>query len=616
MLLNNKKFLDLTHIIFTLSLFLVSRNLPDLNIFFWIILYVFALALYVKDFKINFIILFLLLCTSLYIQLYFFEFILAKEFFVKVIGILLIFRFLNIKTKSHLFSFNVICLFISVLNLTESQDLINSLLSTVLLILTISNFYLSNQTTLIEMDLKNMIKYLGFGLGLIPVIAIFYLIIPRTDITLNLFNASKNNLGIPDSINLGSFEQISESDEKLFVLVNNNYKKNELYFRVKVFDQIDDKKSWRPSSGYFLIRKFPNSIQTVNFTPQNKMYDLIIENYKNSWLPVLKNTTIISDTQDYSFSIFNQTYRSKKKIESKKLIQLRKYAINMELNDELRQYYLNLPNSISSELKEWADTNKKGKTDNEYLKYILNTFNKDNFYYSLKPPVSENINDYSDFFFKIKEGYCEHYAGTFVILARLAGIPARIVTGYLGGELNSVGDFYEFKQQDAHAWVEIWDGSEWIEYDPTLAVPPNKVKTTLNQILNENSNDNIKIGTTLFKNFSNYISYLDFVWTKSLISYDKNKQKQFIQDLKSLKISKNIILIFIPISLFLIIFFILKLTPKNIYKIRFFFVLLLSKKKNKILNSDTLDEIFKKLKPESQFKYLEFFKKYEKILYS
>ena len=616
MLLNNKKFLDLTHIIFTFSLFLVSRNLPDLNIFFWIILYVFALALYVKDFKINFIILFLLLCTSLYIQLYFFEFILAKEFFVKVIGILLIFRFLNIKTKNHLFSFNVICLFISVLNLTESQDLINSLLSTVLLILTISNFYLSNQTTLIEMDLKNMIKYLGFGLGLIPVIAIFYLIIPRTDITLNLFNASKNNLGIPDSINLGSFEQISESDEKLFVLVNNNYKKNELYFRVKVFDQIDDKKSWRPSSGYFLIRKFPNSIQTVNFTPQNKMYDLIIENYKNSWLPVLKNTTIISDTQDYSFSIFNQTYRSKKKIESKKLIQLRKYAINMELNDELRQYYLNLPNSISSELKEWADTNKKGKTDNEYLKYILNTFNKDNFYYSLKPPVSENINDYSDFFFKIKEGYCEHYAGTFVILARLAGIPARIVTGYLGGELNNVGDFYEFKQQDAHAWVEIWDGSEWIEYDPTLAVPPNKVKTTLNQILNENSNENIKIGTTLFKNFSNYISYLDFVWTKSLISYDKNKQKQFIQDLKSLKISKNIILIFIPISLFLIIFFILKLTPKNIYKIRFFFVLLLSKKKNKILNSDTLDEIFKKLKPESQFKYLEFFKKYEKILYS
>ena len=136
---------------------------------------------------------------------------------------------MNIKTKSHLFSFNVICLFICVLNLTESQDLINSLLSTVLLILTISNFYLSNQTTLIEIDLKNMIKYLGFGLGLILVIAIFYLIIPRPDITLNLFNTSKNNLGIPDSINLGSFEQISESDEKLFVLINDNFKKNELY---------------------------------------------------------------------------------------------------------------------------------------------------------------------------------------------------------------------------------------------------------------------------------------------------------------------------------------------------------------------------------------------------
>ena len=53
---------------------------------------------------------------------------------------------------------------------------------------------------------------------------------------------------------------------------------------IKVFDQIDDKK-WRPSSGYYLIRKFPNSIQTLNFTPQNRMYNLIIENYKNSWHP-------------------------------------------------------------------------------------------------------------------------------------------------------------------------------------------------------------------------------------------------------------------------------------------------------------------------------------------
>ena len=85
----------------------------------------------------------------------------------------------------------------------------------------------------------------------------------------------------------------------------------------------------------FLI--FLDSIQTVNFTPQNKMYNLIIENYKNSWLPILKNTTIVSDPQDYSFSIFNQTYRSKKEIESKKLIQLRKYTISMGLNDELRQ---------------------------------------------------------------------------------------------------------------------------------------------------------------------------------------------------------------------------------------------------------------------------------------
>ena len=97
-------------------------------------------------------------------------------------------------------------------------------------------------------------------------------------------------------------------------------------------------------------------------------------------------------------------------------------------------------------------------------------------------------------FFNTKNGYCEYYAGTFAILARLAGIPSRIVTGYYGGSYNEIGNFYTFKQQDAHSWVEIFINDDWVLYDPTLSVPSNN-------ILNSNNNNFDSFNTSSTNNF-------------------------------------------------------------------------------------------------------------------
>ena len=114
-----------------------------------------------------------------------------------------------------------------------------------------------------------------------------------------------------------------------------------------------------------------------------------------------------------------------------------------------------LPNNVSLKLKKWAQRNfKKAVDPKEYLNKILNEFKTNNFYYSLTPETQGN--DYENFFFSTKTGYCEYFAGTFVILARLVGIPSRIVTGYFGGSYNNLGDFYTFKQHDEHSWVEIF----------------------------------------------------------------------------------------------------------------------------------------------------------------
>jgi len=94
--------------------------------------------------------------------------------------------------------------------------------------------------------------------------------------------------------------------------------------------------------------------------------------------------------------------------------------------------------------------------------------------YTLEPGVyGQHTAD--EFWFDRKEGFCEHIASSFVILMRAMDIPARIVTGYQGGERNSVDDFWVVRQSDAHAWAEVWQaGQGWVRVDPTSAVAPGR----------------------------------------------------------------------------------------------------------------------------------------------
>ena len=82
-----------------------------------------------------------------------------------------------------------------------------------------------------------------------------------------------------------------------------------------------------------------------------------------------------------------------------------------------------------------------------------------------------------EFLFETRRGFCEHYASAFVFLMRAAGVPARVVTGYQGGEMNPLGDYLIVRQSEAHAWAEVWlEGQGWRRVDPTAAVSPARVE--------------------------------------------------------------------------------------------------------------------------------------------
>jgi len=89
-------------------------------------------------------------------------------------------------------------------------------------------------------------------------------------------------------------------------------------------------------------------------------------------------------------------------------------------------------------------------------------------------------NEIDDFLFDRKQGYCEHFSSSFVVLMRAAGIPARVVTGYAGGYRNPIGGYWLVLNSDAHAWAEIWlPRRGWVRVDPTAAVAPERVYDTL-----------------------------------------------------------------------------------------------------------------------------------------
>jgi hypothetical protein len=99
-------------------------------------------------------------------------------------------------------------------------------------------------------------------------------------------------------------------------------------------------------------------------------------------------------------------------------------------------------------------------------------------------PGEYKKNDLDQFLFHRRVGFCEHYATSFATLMRLAGIPARVVVGYLGGEYNDLGRFFLVRQADTHAWCEVWfPDSGWTRVDPTSAVAPGRASLDLNSFL-------------------------------------------------------------------------------------------------------------------------------------
>ncbi len=245
------------------------------------------------------------------------------------------------------------------------------------------------------------------------------------------------------------------------------------YWRGPVFEMTDGRRWWGSTEPYA-----SNTTRALPFQPAGEAYRyvLTLEPNGGAWLPALELATSIPADVERLPTLELKAKRPIDVLRRDAFISYPIFQITAATDAELRRN-LRLPNTLSERTRQLAQHWRNSvRSDREVIDAALHYFHTEPFVYTLEPPLL-GANPIDEFLFETRRGFCEHYASAFTLLMRSAGIPARVVTGYQGGELNPLGGYLIVRQSDAHAWVELWlDEAGWVRFDPTAAVAPERVE--------------------------------------------------------------------------------------------------------------------------------------------
>lgn len=217
------------------------------------------------------------------------------------------------------------------------------------------------------------------------------------------------------------------------------------------------------------------------------------------------------------------------------------------LNEAEYRRYTRLPEG-NPQTRRLAETLAKQSPDERaFIRNVLNHFSRRHFSYTLRPPTTAGRNSIDEFMFATRQGFCEHYAQSFAVIMRAAGLPARIVTGYQGAEYNPQGGFWQIRAKDAHAWTEVWLPSEqvWLRVDPTAAVAAVRTEQGIGSALPQN--DRVLIADE--SAFSRWRDAGQFYWQQWVVNYDQSRQNSFFSLLGLGGFNLKTLLLFLPAAL-------------------------------------------------------------------
>ncbi len=365
----------------------------------------------------------------------------------------------------------------------------------------------------------------------IPLMLILFVLVPRVPGPLWGLQTEQSSgvTGLSDHMSPGKISNLIRSNEVAFRV---DFKgevppPSQLYWRGPVMTLYNGyrwSQAQRKSMPIFRWQSKGNPVEyTVTMEPNGEHWLLALD------IPtrLVKDSVITQDFQLIRQKRINDLlrYTTESRLD---------YRVGMDESAEYRRLALEYPDQLNRQTIEFGKTLAARLKDPEAIvDAVLQMFSQQEFIYTLRPPRL-GVNPVDEFLFETRRGFCEHYSGAFTLLMRAAGIPARVVTGYQGGEYNRVGNYLLVRQSDAHAWSEIWlQGRGWVRVDPTAAVSPNRIEQGLDDALaDEPSSFRIQNRNPIFGNLLYSWDNLQHSWNDWVLNYDQRKQKDFLSRLE------------------------------------------------------------------------------------
>ena len=318
----------------------------------------------------------------------------------------------------------------------------------------------------------------------IPLMVVLFFLFPRIGPLWTVpIKSHTAKTGMSDSMKPGDIASLSQSDEVAFRVQFEGEipARSELYWRGLVFSKLEDG-TWS-SLNYFKTPIAERRAPDVKTGGEPLAYNIIMEPTQQNWLYSLRYARPATPgvMQSADFRLFTLVT-----LEDDYMYEARSWpevALETELSTWRRDTELHLPDQQNPQTRQLArELREASASDADFVAAVLNKFSTEPYIYTLKPGLLPEQNPMDAFLFQTRRGFCEHYAYAFVFLMRAAGVPARVVAGYQGGEVNPVNRTVIVHQFDAHAWAEVWlPGRGWVRVDPTAAVAPDRIEWGLEE---------------------------------------------------------------------------------------------------------------------------------------
>jgi transglutaminase-like putative cysteine protease len=454
--------------------------------------------------------------------------IFGRDSAVTLLLAMTVLKLLEMHTQRDITVAVVLCYFLAITNFFYNQTMFTAVYSVAAAwLITGTMVSLEHQAT--PARFQQVVRTSGVLLAqAVPVMLILFVLFPRLEGPLWGLPRIENSgrTGLSDQMSPGSMSRLSLSDDIAFRVSFDGPTPDtkQLYWRGPVLWDYDGR-TWKAGQRITL-----SDLRYQSLGPALN-YAVTLEPHDQRWMFVIdlpsrlpEKSVLTRDYQVISYAPIRQRLRYT--AESHPEYRVGTDALSAELERAL-ELPANAAPRTRGLIRQWVAD---GQSPRELAERVLRMFREQPFIYTLEPPPLER-DPVDQFLFQTRRGFCEHFASSFAVMMRAAGVPTRVVTGYLGGEINPVDGYLVVRQSEAHAWAEIWTRDDgWIRVDPTAAVSPLRIESGIATALPDTDTQPLLRRTQLkwLIKLRHRWDAVTNAWNQWVLGYSQERQSRFL----------------------------------------------------------------------------------------